>query len=209
MSLLENALTKTHLDEAGDDPSQARAELAAAIDAINEIRSYLGIAGGICTLDENGEIPSELIGDSSSGSSPGDLKMIAHTAVPSGWLECDGSEISRTMYANLYAVIGTSYGAGDGSTTFNLPESRGEFIRGFDNGRGIDSDREFGSYQADQIKAHTHSYSDSGTKQKDAGYDDYGGGGNYLFINGSKTTGSTGGSETRPRNITVMLIIKY
>jgi microcystin-dependent protein len=60
--------------------------------------------------------------------------------IPSGYLECDGSAISRTTYADLFAVIGTSYGAGDGSTTFNLPDYRGEFLRGFDNGANNDPD---------------------------------------------------------------------
>ena len=62
------------------------------------------------------------------------------TTIPPGYLECDGSAISRTTYANLFAVIGTTYGVGDGSTTFNLPDYRGEFLRGFDNGSNNDLD---------------------------------------------------------------------
>lgn len=54
------------------------------------------------------------------------------TAIPSGWLECNGSAVSRTTYASLFAVIGTSYGTGDGSTTFNLPNYQDYFLRGFD-----------------------------------------------------------------------------
>lgn len=73
--------------------------------------------------------------------------MFAFTAIPSGWLECDGSEVSRTEYAALFAKIGTTNGAGDGSTTFNLPETRGEYVRGFDNGRGVDSGRVLGTWQ--------------------------------------------------------------
>lgn len=67
--------------------------------------------------------------------------------IPNGFLECNGAELSRTTYANLFAVIGTTYGVGDGSTTFNLPDLRGEFIRGFDNGRGVDNGRIIGSSQ--------------------------------------------------------------
>lgn len=59
---------------------------------------------------------------------------------PTGYLICDGSAVSRTTYADLFAVLGTSYGAGDGSTTFNLPDYRGKFLRGYDNGAGNDPD---------------------------------------------------------------------
>ena len=57
-----------------------------------------------------------------------------------GWLYCDGSAVSRTTYADLYAEIGTTYGTGDGSTTFNLPDYRGQFLRGQDDGEGVDPD---------------------------------------------------------------------
>jgi len=76
----------------------------------------------------------------------------ATSSVPSGYLECNGSALSRTVYADLFAIIGTTYGAGDGSTTFNIPDLRGEFIRGFDNGRGIDNGRVVGSPQGDAIR---------------------------------------------------------
>lgn len=67
--------------------------------------------------------------------------------IPSGFLFCDGRAISRTTYSNLFAILGTIYGTGDGTTTFNLPDLRGVFIRGLDNARGIDSSRVLGSYQ--------------------------------------------------------------
>lgn len=59
------------------------------------------------------------------GVSSGDVKMVAGTTAPSGWLLCNGTAVSRTTYASLYAAIGTYYGAGDGSTTFNLPNLQG------------------------------------------------------------------------------------
>jgi phage-related tail fiber protein len=68
-------------------------------------------------------------------------------APPTGWLICDGSLISRTVYIDLFSAIGTTFGSGDGATTFALPDLRGEFIRGWDDDRSIDSDREFGSWQ--------------------------------------------------------------
>lgn len=82
-----------------------------------------------------------------SGTAPGDIKYSAANSVPPGWLKADGSLISRSQFAALFAAIGTTYGEGDGSTTFALPDLRGEFIRGFDNGRGVDKGRTFGSWQ--------------------------------------------------------------
>lgn len=61
----------------------------------------------------------------------GDLKFTAHNnTIPSGWLLCDGSAISRTTYAELFDVIGTTYGVGDGTTTFNLPNYIDNFAEG-------------------------------------------------------------------------------
>ena len=77
-------------------------------------------------------------------------------------LKCNGAAVSRTTYAALFAVIGTTYGAGDGSTTFNLPEVRGEFIRGLDDGRGVDPGRGIGTAQGSQNLEHSHGAS-SGT----------------------------------------------
>jgi hypothetical protein len=81
---------------------------------------------------------------------------------PEGFLSCDGSAIARTIYPELFAVIGTTYGAGDGDTTFNIPDLRGEFIRGFDAGRGIDSGRALGSAQDSQNLEHNHPVTDLG-----------------------------------------------
>lgn len=78
----------------------------------------------------------------------GSVTAFAQSAIPSDYLECDGSAVSRTTYATLFAKIGTTYGAGNGTTTFNLPDLRGEFIRGWDHGRGADvSGRTLGSNQ--------------------------------------------------------------
>lgn len=92
--------------------------------------------------------------------------MVMHFAgadAPSGWLVCDGSAVARADYADLFSAIGTVYGAGDGSTTFNLPDLRGEFLRGLDSGRGVDADRALGSAQEEAYKSHTHTGSSSNT----------------------------------------------
>lgn len=76
--------------------------------------------------------------------------MIAYFSrgtAPSGWLKANGAQISRTAYAGLFAAIGTMYGAGDGFNTFNLPDLRGEFLRGWDDGRGVDASRVFATIQ--------------------------------------------------------------
>lgn len=77
----------------------------------------------------------------------GTIETWSTNVCPAGYLECSGQAVSRATYAGLFNVLGISFGAGDGSTTFNLPDLRGEFIRGWDHGRSIDSGRSFGSSQ--------------------------------------------------------------
>lgn len=89
--------------------------------------------------------------------------------LPTGYLDCDGSAVSRTTYSELFDAIGDDYGPGDGSTTFNLPDFRGYFLRGWDNGAGVDPDAASrtdrgdgttgdspGTKQAGGIPSHTH-----------------------------------------------------
>ena len=82
----------------------------------------------------------------------GAVMHFAMQAAPAGWLKADGSAVSRTQYPALFAAIGTTFGAGNGKTTFNLPDLRGEFVRGWDGGRDIDPGRAFGSAQGDAIR---------------------------------------------------------
>jgi microcystin-dependent protein len=138
----------------------------------------------------------------------GSVTMYAANTAPTGWLECSGAAVSRTTYAGLFAAIGTVFGSGDGSTTFNLPQMQGEFARGWDNGRGIDPARAFGSAQADELEAHVHSVTPP------ASNDTAGSGLTATGTGGAETitpynTASTGGTETRPRNIALMFIIKF
>lgn len=77
----------------------------------------------------------------------GAISYFAMPNPPTGWLVADGSPVPRDQYKDLFAVIGTFYGAGDGKTTFNIPDIRGEFIRSWDAGRGVDKNRMFGSWQ--------------------------------------------------------------
>ena len=94
----------------------------------------------------------------SAGVPSGAVQAFARETLPAGWLKADGSAVSRALFPDLFAAVGTTFGAGDGTSTFNLPDLRGEFIRGWDDGRGVDGGRSFGTFQADQNKAHTHSF---------------------------------------------------
>lgn len=92
-----------------------------------------------------------------AGFQSGMVVAFAMSALPTGWLACQGQAISRATYASLFAAIGTIYGVGDGSTTFNLPNLQGYFLRGVNtSGTGVDPSRGFGSVQTDTFKAHNH-----------------------------------------------------
>lgn len=80
----------------------------------------------------------------------------ASLVAPEGYLYCGGAAVSRTTYAGLFAVLGTAWGVGDGSTTFNLPDFRGRFLRGWDDSAGRDAARAIATYQTNANKSHTH-----------------------------------------------------
>ena len=161
-----------------------------------------GAADSVLKTDGSGNLSFGTLG----GVPAGAVFYFAANSAPSGYLEANGAAISRTTYATLFAVVGTTFGAGDGSSTFNLPDLRGEFLRGWDNGKGTDSGRTFGSFQADEFKSHTHQYVRSnspGSGQDQAGT----GSGDAVSQQTVNTTG-TGGNETRPRNIALLPCIK-
>lgn len=137
---------------------------------------------------------------------------------PLGWLEENGAAISRTTYAGLFAIIGTTYGVGNGSTTFNLPDARGRFPRIWDHGASRDPDKatrtdrgdgttgdHVGTNQADEFESHTHTT--NAVKQISENFAMVAYSPGYLFIGGA-TNGATGGNETRPINTNRMLIIR-
>lgn len=143
---------------------------------------------------------------------PGTVIFHAKNTVPPGFLKANGGAVSRTTYADLFAEIGTSFGAGDGSTTFNLPELRGEFARGWDDGRGIDTSRVFGSTQLDALQDHLHllyktwgSGNRGGVMYSELGVAEVV---NSVY-NGLVTGGARVATETRPRNVALLACIKY
>lgn len=138
----------------------------------------------------------------------GNVSSFATATPPTGWLKANGAAVNRATYAALFTAIGTTFGAGDGSTTFNVPDLRGEFVRGWDDGRGLDTGRVFGSAQLDQFENHTHYSTGSGwvtnggNASGGAGVAS-GGAGNYSVASGKY------GAETRPRNVALLYCIKY
>ncbi|WP_232253723.1 tail fiber protein [Pseudomonas glycinae] len=133
--------------------------------------------------------------------------------VPPGFLELDGSVQSIATYPDLAAYLSTKFNKGDeGTGNFRLPESRGEFLRGWDHGRGVDVGRGIGSWQADDNKAHAHTYTRIPVFGNTGGANAAG----IVADNGTQTGSSnfasymntSGGSEARPRNLAVMWCIK-
>ena len=159
-------------------------------------------------------------GAASGGVPEGTIIWHAASTPPTGYLKANGAAISRSTYATLFSVIGTTYGGGDGSSTFNVPDLRGEFARGWDDGRGIDNGRAFGSAQTDAMQGHRHNTTLDGNYFKNDGilgpgsngWSDQPSGGQTQTGN-PITDGSNGtprtASETRPRNIALLACIKF
>lgn len=151
---------------------------------------------------------------------PGVTAPYFGAAAPDGWLLCNGAAVSRTTYAALFAAIGEACGEGDGSTTFNLPDLRGRFLRGVDGGASVDPDAAgrtamatggntgdaVGSVQDDQIKSHIHPITQFVISALNGAY--FMSGNDATPQGGTQNSVAAGGSETRPKNAGVNFIIK-
>ncbi|MGB5989536.1 MAG: tail fiber protein, partial [Marinifilaceae bacterium] len=149
----------------------------------------------------------------------GTINAFAGSIVPSDWMLCDGSTFSAAIYPDLQTVLGG----------ITLPDLRGVFLRGLDSGRGLDTGRTLRSFQDDALKAHNHSgttsingdhthstgssdfhgsidgtTSQSGSRARQSGYTTGTAGDHSHSLN----INNTGGSETRPKNVSVNYIIK-
>jgi microcystin-dependent protein len=159
---------------------------------------------------------------------------VAAPIVPPDCLYCNGQAVSRTTFARLFNVIGGRYGVGDGSTTFNVPDLRADFIRGWDDGKGVDPGRVFGSEQGSQNLLHGHAFSGqtaaAGGHDHDAGPREGGYGGAVHISRAMSswsgnapnrtswapdhshpfagTTAGDGGNEARPINKAMYFVIK-
>jgi microcystin-dependent protein len=158
---------------------------------------------------------------------PGSIKMHGAATAPTGWLLCDGSAISRTVYADLFGIIGTTFGPGDSSTTFNVPDFRGIFPRGAGatdragakdkGGAGTFFTAVLGTYQNDLFQGHWHEGWGGGISSGAATGSAYATNvaiahqpGNA--VRGAEADGANGtpqaGAETRPANLGITFIIK-
>lgn len=188
--------------------------LTEATDAVNYsyVRPF-DYAGSGCWKNLSVAVPV------AQGVPTGTIAWFTTETAPTGWSHANGGELSRTGEANLFAVIGTMYGNGDGSTTFNKPKINGRVIRGWDDGEEVEpaadaaarTDRgdgttgdHVGTNQADAFESHTHNFMmlGAGTAGIVSPL-----GGNISGQNPIGTT-STGGNETRMVNITLLPMIK-
>ena len=190
--------------------------------------------GGFLQTDGSGNLSFSIVAGVPSGS----VFCMAVVSIPTGYLECNGAAVSRTTYSALFAIIGVNYGSGNGSSTFNVPDLRGEFVRGVDRGRGVDSGRNVASSQGSQNAQHNHSASASSSSSvSDPGHKhnilfntgSFGGSSGSTTVRDSGTItnrmstattgisvststsvsiGNQGGNESRPRNIAMLYIIK-
>lgn len=141
---------------------------------------------------------------------------------PDNFLECNGQPVSRDTYETLFNVIGTDYGEGNGTNTFNIPDLRGRFARGWNHGTGADpaaNEREdrgdgtigdnLGTLQDDEIDGHTHEIIVDVKDNVGAVGDTLIGGSGNRTPNPVYTSTTAGGSENRPLNINMMFIIRF
>ena len=155
---------------------------------------------------------------------PGTIQWFAMPAAPAGWLECDGRLLSKVTGSGLYAALWTAIGytynqLADGTAdNFRIPDLRGQFVRGWDHGAGVDASRAFGSTQADSFQGHHHVSTSSynyytANPSGGAGFSPSTGGPITIEV-GNPTTDNTNGTprtaaETRPKNVAMLACIKF
>jgi microcystin-dependent protein len=196
------SIPTTNLDSGSDSPAAARADLLAAVQALNAIIAEALPAGA--------------------------LMAYAGATAPGGWLLCAGQAVSRTTYAALFTAIGATYGAGDGSTTFNLPDLRGRVAAGKDDmggtaaglltagGSGITGTTlgavggaETHTLTAAQIPAHTHPITAlSGRNTTSGGSETIADTSNNTTMNTNANTGGGGAHNNTQPTLVANFIIK-
>lgn len=195
---------------------------ASMYEYVNSVAMTGGDAGDIGDPGDVVVVNSQ--GDGLAGMSIiGAVTMFAGATAPNGWHLCDGSAISRIDYAALFAVIGTTYGTGNGTTTFNLPDTRGIFVKGagtsatHTTANGTALAGTLGEYENDMVQGHFHyarwrvySYQ-GGATFADYGFNQYEDGGYGYGVRQPITDGTNGtprtGNRTQPANISLNYII--
>lgn len=187
---------------------------AAWLNAIQEeIAGTIEGSGAALNPASNAQLLAAIVKLAEGRIGAGNLAFFATSAAPAGYLKANGALISRATYAGLFAAIGTICGAGDGVTTFALPDLRGEFIRGFDDARGVDTGRVFGSVQNCMSQINPGVIVRSATFGVPDGTFDMSGNSTAVMANDlmAAPVGSTTimYPETRPRNVAWLACIKY
>ncbi|WP_052265422.1 phage tail protein [Ruegeria sp. ANG-R] len=179
-----------------------------ALDTFNELAEALG---------DDPNFAATILDELRKASPIGEVKIWTDDTAPYGSLEGDRATYLRADYPLLWAYIQTSamydptgaivymFGPGDGATSFDMPETRGEFLRFWDHGRGVDAGRLLGSWQADEFRSHTHTYvrSNSNNASYDVTNEESGNKGTY-----NTNSGAAGGDETRPRSVAYMAVFR-
>ena len=196
------------------------------LDAITRGSLIYGNASGVTSRLAKGGAGTVLTSDGTdiawaalatpAGVPTGTVIYHAANTPPTDFIKANGAAVSRSTYSALFTAIGTTFGTGDGSSTFNVPDLRGEFPRGWDDSRGVDSSRAFGSAQLDAFQGHDHSIS-SAVNHGSPHNRVMSGQGIFpvqaIGTNAISSHGSYGtarpASETRPRNIALLACIKY
>jgi microcystin-dependent protein len=213
-------------------------QLAVALNNINPVTftqsglQFNGSTSGTVTVvapavASNNTLKLPTTGTVLSAIIPGEVKWFAMSTAPTGFLKANGAAVSRTTYAALFSAIGTTFGVGDGSSTFNLPDLRGEFVRGWADDRAVDTGRAFGSAQGEAFASHAHGVNDPGHAHLldylvPLQLNDTDRGGNSAtfsidnVVQPATTVSGTnisiqnsGGAETRPRNIAILACIAF
>ena len=191
---------------------------------VDTIKNTSGL--GLITVNTSGIVVTGIITDTTGGylsTPPGTIITVAASTAPAGYLKANGASLSTTTYASLFSTIAYTFG-GSGAS-FTIPDLRGEFIRGWADGRAVDTGRTFGSSQTDAMQGHKHETNRliamragvDGSIDWRSNYADANDASHYSLsseMQAAPVTDGTNGTprtatETRPRNIALLHCIKY
>jgi microcystin-dependent protein len=191
---------------------------SANADFCTRFTKFLNVTQLLCDLfswmlNSDGSLTNEFKAEVAQFTTPtGAYMYFATLNVGDGWLYCDGREVSRSTYANLFAAVGTVFGAGDGTTTFNIPDGRGRSMIGSGTGGGLTAFRDINNpYTGEEthvqtlaeMAPHTHDWDGPSTRTEERGA------GANLVWRGTlvdQTTSAGGGS---PMNITHACLVGH